>query len=161
MCFKITFLIFHRATELGEEAHRLRAPRCIHSDHHLRPYNSIEAEGNRLLKELEKGKYATTDAYLYHYPVTDKKEILLLTNKRIAYVVHNDLFGGWQVEWSYTWQEVDTVKFQPPKGIHIYITEKKRKALFGSSDAGKIVLINDIRVVDFIIQTIEQLKKKQ
>lgn len=63
----------------------------------MRPYNKNEAEGNKILIETDKGKYATTDIYVYHYEVIEKKEILLLTDKRLAYITHNDIFGGWQV----------------------------------------------------------------
>lgn len=48
-----------------------------------------------IFQELEKGKYANTDVYVYHFIVN--KDVVLLTDKRIAFLVHNDLFGGWQV----------------------------------------------------------------
>lgn len=145
---------------MGEETNRLRAPRCLHSDHHLRPYNRLEAEGNRLLKELEKGKYATTDVYCYHHTIVDKKEILLLTDKRIAYVMHNDIFGGWQIEWAYTWQELPYPAKIVPKGIQITTSEKKRKGLFGSSDSGKTILISDPDIKEHVFEEIESLRGK-
>lgn len=47
---------------------------------------------------MEKGRYNTTDAYIYHIAMTRSgKEILLLTDKRVAYLKSNDIFGGWQV----------------------------------------------------------------
>lgn len=46
-------------------------------------------------QELEKGKYANTDIYFYHIYIN--KDVLLLTDKRIAYLEHSDLFGGWKV----------------------------------------------------------------
>lgn len=82
---------------MGEEANRLRPPRFLHADNHLRPFNYLEAEGNKLLTDLEKGKYASTDIYAYHFNIIQKKEILLLTDKRLVYITHNDIFGGWQV----------------------------------------------------------------
>lgn len=82
---------------MGEEANRLRPPRLLKGDDQIRPYNRHEAEGNKLLTDLEKGKYATTDTYSSHYTIIPKKETLLLTDKRMAYVTHNDIFGGWQV----------------------------------------------------------------
>lgn len=146
---------------MGEETNRLRAPRCLHSDHHLRPYNRLEAEGNRLLKELEKGKYATTDVYTFHHTIIDKKEIVMLTDKRIAYIIHNDMFGGWQVEWSYTWQELQIPPKIVPKGICITTSEKKKKiGLFGSTDGGKIILISDPEVKESVFREIESLRGK-
>lgn len=132
----------------------------MHADHHLRPYNRLEAEGNRLLKELEKGKYATTDVYCYHHIIVEKKEILLLTDKRIAYIMHNDIFGGWQIEWSYTWQELITPAKIVPKGIQISASEKKKKGLFGSSDSGKTILIGDPNLKEQIVEEIETLRGK-
>lgn len=82
---------------MGEEVNRLRPPRFFHADGYIRPYNHHEAEGNKLLNELEKGKFATTDIYSCHYNIVGKKEILLFTDKRIAYITHNDIFGHWQV----------------------------------------------------------------
>lgn len=84
---------------MGEDTLRLRPPRFLQADTLVRPYNSIEAEGHKLLMELNKGKYATTDIYVYHSVVIKKKEVILLTDKRMAYIVHNDLFGGWQVRY--------------------------------------------------------------
>lgn len=52
-----------------------------------------------LLQELEKGKYANTDIYFYHMYIN--KDVLLLTDKRIAYLEHSDLFGGWRVSTFY------------------------------------------------------------
>lgn len=83
---------------MGNDVVRLRAPRFMRTDGLVRPYMKQEAEGNKLLTELEKGKYANTDIYAYHMWIVQEKDILLLTDKRLAYVVHNDIFGGWQVK---------------------------------------------------------------
>lgn len=86
-----------RAAEIGDDVTRLRPPRHFHNDGLIRCYNLQEAEGNKLLMELEKGKYASTDSYAYHKWIIARKDILLLTDKRLAYIVHNDIFGNWQV----------------------------------------------------------------
>lgn len=132
----------------------------MHADRHLRPYNRLEAEGNRLLKELEKGKYATTDVYCYHHMIVEKKEILLLTDKRIAYIMHNDIFGGWQIEWSFTWQELPTPAKIVPKGVLITVASQKRRGLFGGSDTGRTILIGDPDVKELIVEEIESLRGK-
>lgn len=82
---------------MGDDVLRLRAPRFMRADGLVRPYVKQDAEGNKLLMELEKGKYANTDVYDYHVWIVERKDILLLTDKRMAYIIHNDLFGGWQV----------------------------------------------------------------
>ncbi|KRT85331.1 hypothetical protein AMK59_1583, partial [Oryctes borbonicus] len=107
-----------RVTELGgEEAQRVRFSRFIQADGLVTPYNQLYAAGHKLLNEMDKGKYANTDVYAYHYNVIFKKEVLLITDKRVAYITHNDLFGGWQVNWSYTWQEIVVPPKIVPKGI--------------------------------------------
>jgi hypothetical protein len=51
-----------------------------------------------LLQELEKGRYATTDVYVHHMAIAPgSRDTLMLTDKRVMYIVHNDIFGGWQV----------------------------------------------------------------
>jgi len=51
-----------------------------------------------LLQELEKGRYSTTDVYVHHLAIVPgAKDILMLTDKRVMYIVHSDIFGGWQV----------------------------------------------------------------
>lgn len=95
-----TFDSVKRAAE-GEDITRLRPPRFLQSDGLVLPYCKLEASGHKLLMELEKGKYSKTDIYVTHLWIIQRKEILLLTDKRIAYIVHNDLFGGWQVRISY------------------------------------------------------------
>lgn len=165
---------------MSEEANRLRPPRVLQADNHVRPYNRLEAEGNKLLMDMEKGKYATTDVYSYHFTIIPKKEILLLTDKRLAYVTHNDIFGGWQVstqsckiaktlsffqnqvEWSYTWQEIQNPPKIVPKGISIVAAEGRRKklGLFGSSDNGKVILVPDSGIREEIFSRIEALRGK-
>jgi hypothetical protein len=48
---------------------------------------------------LEKGRYATTDVYVYHVAIApgSSRGTLILTDKRVMYIEHNDIFGGWQV----------------------------------------------------------------
>ncbi|GJQ73818.1 hypothetical protein Trydic_g18756, partial [Trypoxylus dichotomus] len=151
-----------RVTELGgEEAQRVRCARFIQADGLVTPYNELYATGHKLLNEMDKGKYANTDVYAYHYNVIFKKEILLITDKRVAYITHNDIFGGWQVNWAYTWQEIIVPPKIVPKGIAISLIEpKKRKAnLFSSSDSGKTVLISDKKICEEICLKISELQK--
>lgn len=69
-------------TDVSEEVVRVRPPRYLESDGIVRPYNRAKAEGNNILQETDKGKYASTDAYFWHGPTTrDKKGVLLLTDK--------------------------------------------------------------------------------
>ncbi|XP_044259687.1 vacuolar protein sorting-associated protein 13 isoform X2 [Tribolium madens] len=148
-----------RVTEVGEDANRLRPPRFLQGDGLVRPYNKYEAQGHKLLTDLEKGKYATTDIYDSHYVIVENRDILLLTDKRLAFISHNDIFGGWQVEWSYTWQEIRNPPSVVPKGVAIPTSDKKKKlGLLGHSDNGKIILIGDPQKKEEICAKIESLR---
>ncbi|KAF7282566.1 hypothetical protein GWI33_002356 [Rhynchophorus ferrugineus] len=147
-----------RCAEVSEDTLRLRPPRFIPADGLVRSYNTSEAEGHKLLMELNKGKYAKTDIYVYHRVIVEKKEILLLTDKRLAYIEHNDLFGGWQIDWSYTWQEIPHQTKVVPKGVCITTSDGKKKKLFGSSDSTKIILIGDPQVREDLCSRIESLR---
>ncbi|KAL1509353.1 hypothetical protein ABEB36_004107 [Hypothenemus hampei] len=150
--------VVKRVTEVGEDTLRLRPPRFLQADGLVRPYNTIEAEGHKLLIELNKGKFAATDIYVYHRVIIEKKEVVLLTNKRLAYICHNDLFGGWQIDWSYTWQELTHPAKVVPKGVVITLSDQKKKKLFGSSDTTKTILIGDPAVKEELCMKIEQLR---
>ncbi|XP_076294775.1 vacuolar protein sorting 13C isoform X2 [Lasioglossum baleicum] len=134
-----------RATELNEEVKRVRPPRFFQPDNLVRSYIREEAEGHKILSELEKGKYASTDIYFYHVYIS--KDVILLTDKRIAYLEHCDLFGGWKVDWTHTWQEVGDLPRLVDRGIQISVKDgSKRKTfgkIFGSADQSKILLIQD------------------
>jgi len=120
-----------RATEVNDEVKRLRSPRFLQSDGLVRPYIKSEADGNKILIELEKGKYASTDVYFYH--MYFQKDVLLLTDKRLLYLEHNDLFGGWRIQWTYTWNEFTESPKIVEKGVQIFIKDiKKKLGLFGA-----------------------------
>lgn len=68
----------------------------------MRPYSRREAEGSKLLREIDKGKFAISDTFVYMEAVLDPKDpetrlVLLLTNHRVLLGSWNGLFGGWQV----------------------------------------------------------------
>lgn len=155
-----SFGAVRRATELSEEVKRVRPPRFLRPDCLVRPFIYAEAEGNKILFDLEKGKYANTDVYFHHTFVG--KDVLLMTDKRIAYIEHSDLFGGWKVEWGYTWQEITEPRIID-KGVQISVKEARKKklgGLFGSDAAGKIILISDLLVKHQIFNIIRDKIEK-
>ncbi|XP_039312283.1 vacuolar protein sorting-associated protein 13 isoform X2 [Solenopsis invicta] len=153
-----SFGAVRRATELSEEAKRVRPPRFLQPDSLVRPYIKDEAEGNKILMELEKGKYAHTDVYIYH--VFINKDVLLLTDKRLSYLERNDLFGGWRVDWTHTWNEFSEPARVVEKGVQIFIKDasKKKKlgGLFGSADQSKILLISDHNIKQLLYKKIQE-----
>ncbi|KAK9299461.1 hypothetical protein QLX08_007488 [Tetragonisca angustula] len=147
-----------RATELNEEVKKVRPPRFLQPDCLVRPYVRDEAEGHKILCELEKGKYANTDIYFYHMYIN--KDVLLLTDKRISYLEHSDLFGGWRVQWTHTWQEMSEQPKSVDRGIQIFIKDSSRKKklgnLFGSADQSKIILIHDYNIKQLLCNKMQQ-----
>ncbi|XP_020292498.1 vacuolar protein sorting-associated protein 13C isoform X2 [Pseudomyrmex gracilis] len=153
-----SFGAVRRATELNEEAKRVRSPRFLQADNPVRPYIKNEAEGNKILTELEKGKYAHTDVYVYH--VFINKDVLLLTDKRLSYLEHNDLFGGWRVDWTYTWNEFSGSPKIVDRGVQIFMKDTSRKkklgGLFGSADQSKIILIIDHNIKELLCSKLQE-----
>nr|XP_022907818.1 vacuolar protein sorting-associated protein 13-like isoform X1 [Onthophagus taurus] len=145
-----------RVTDLSsQEVHRLRPSRYIYSDGFIRPYNEREAQGSKILSELEKGKFGLTDLYLYHIYIVGNKEILMLTDQRLLYIVHSDIFGIWQAEWSYTWDEISMPPKVVPKGVLVMAADpKKKKTFFAHADHGKTILIADPNVSERICSKI-------
>ncbi|XP_035721159.1 vacuolar protein sorting-associated protein 13-like isoform X2 [Vespa mandarinia] len=157
-----SFGAVRRAAELNEEAKRVRPPRFLQPDSLVRPYIRDEADGNKILIELEKGKYANTDIYFYHIYIN--KDVLLLTDKRIAYLEHSDLFGGWKVDWTHTWHEIGELPKVVDKGVQIFIKDsskrKKLGNLFGSTEQSKIILIPDNNIKQLLYTKIwEQMNQ--
>ncbi|CAL7938935.1 unnamed protein product [Xylocopa violacea] len=147
-----------RATEMHEEVKKVRPARFLQPDNLVRSYVREEAEGNKILSELEKGKYANTDIYFYHIYI--HKDVLLLTDKRIAYVEHSDLFGGWRVDWTHTWHEMSELPKIVDRGVQIFVkdTSKKKKLgnLFGSADQSKIILIPDYNLRQLLCNKMQE-----
>ncbi|XP_025156986.1 vacuolar protein sorting-associated protein 13 isoform X2 [Harpegnathos saltator] len=147
-----------RATELNEETKKVRPPRFLQPDSLVRPYIKDEAEGNKILMELDKGKYAHTDVYLYH--VFINKDVLLLTDKRLSYLERSDLLGGWRVDWTYTWNEFSESPKIVERGVQIFTKDasKKKKLgnLFGSADQSKIILITDYDIKQLLYSKMQE-----
>lgn len=137
-----TFDSVKRAAEMSEDVNRLRAPRFLHADGILRPFCVREAEGNKLLKEIEKSKYANSDVFAHYEVIVEKRDVLLLSDQRVLYCVKNDLFGGWQVEWTYRWNEISAIR-ATERGVELFIGEKNRKVLglFSSSEQQKKLIL--------------------
>ncbi|XP_053672745.1 intermembrane lipid transfer protein Vps13 [Anopheles nili] len=133
-----------RATELSDEAIRLRPPRYLHKDGIVRPYNRKEAEGCKLLREIDKGKFAATDAYAYYEVIVDNKDVVVLTDSRIIYATKSEMFGGWQSEWTHKWTEILSISTLND-GVEMLLRNKDGKnalkKMFGSSGPSKKVLL--------------------
>ncbi|XP_014254768.1 vacuolar protein sorting-associated protein 13 isoform X2 [Cimex lectularius] len=158
-----SFSAVKRATDMAEDVLRMRSPRCIQVDGLVRPFSKREAEGLKLLMSVEKGKFSKTDMYIYHILLghTKQKDVLLLTDKRIAYISINEIFGGYQMDWAYRWTEISTPSEVVDKGVMLFFSKKRgMKTLFQTTDSGKLILIDQEEIKKTISDMINELVEK-
>ncbi|XP_054711435.1 intermembrane lipid transfer protein Vps13-like [Uloborus diversus] len=149
-----------RVTQVSDEVKRLRVPRFVQPDGIIRPYVKREAEGNKLLLEVEKGKYSNTDVYLAHVPVSDEKLFLLVTNNRVMYIEKGEIFGQWNTVWEYRFEEIKEPPAVTDKGLRIMLKEPQKKGIFSKSVAGKLVHIVDPVTCKWIADKITEALRK-
>ncbi|EDW71988.1 uncharacterized protein Dwil_GK10679 [Drosophila willistoni] len=152
-----SFEAVKRATEAHDEVKRMRAPRFQHYDYVLRPYCNIEAMGNKMLKELDKGKYSSTDNFIHCEEIIQKSEYLLVTNHRLLYIQRNEMFGIWTSLWTYLWEEIKKVE-ATNRGVKITVPQegKKMLGLFSTKESPcKLVLLPDERKRNTLVEIIE------
>lgn len=159
-----TFDSVKRATELSDEEKKLRAPRYMNKDGIVRPYSKQEAEGFKIFHETDKGKFSTSDEFAYAEVIRDK-EVLLVTDHRILYVVKSDLFGGWQSEWINKWEEITAMR-SVERGIEITFEAPKQKSsfskMFSSSDKlKKLLLISNSKRSEKLLSVMKNLHQKR
>ncbi|XP_043195714.1 vacuolar protein sorting-associated protein 13-like [Amphibalanus amphitrite] len=128
-----------------DEVTRLRPARHFQADRIIRPYVRHEAEGAKTLLELEKGRYASTDTYVAHAICRpDRRLVFLLTDRRVLLLTRNEIFGNWQVEWTFMWKELTGPPKVTSKGLELGVPSSKRGfSLFSGSDGVKVVPITD------------------
>lgn len=156
-----TFDSVKRATELSDEEKKLRPPRFLHSDGIIRPYSRSEAEGFKIFRDADKGKFAVSDQLIYTEFVVEK-EVLLVTNHRIIYV-RRDLFG-WQSDWIYKWDEISSLR-RVDQGIEIALQQPKQKStfskMFSSGDRPKkLLLINNPQRCEKLLKIMKSIQEK-
>ena len=86
----------------------------------VRYYDRREAEGAKIVRQMDKGRVAT-DIYLLHEVIFPNKEVFLLTNKRAVYAVANSVLGGWSSEWEYLYQEIHDMPTIQQEGSRWFI----------------------------------------
>ncbi|GFR83880.1 vacuolar protein sorting-associated protein 13A-like, partial [Elysia marginata] len=145
-----------RITDFSEEVHRLRPPRIFKKDGIVRPYKRVEAEGYNLLYETDKGQYSVSDEYVIHINVKgDGKTVFIVTDKRLMLAKRGELFGAWDSEWVFTFQELKSVPKQIPKGIEILLKDPKKKNFFSGTVTKKEIHILDPKVASEVLAKIE------
>ncbi|XP_045765599.1 vacuolar protein sorting-associated protein 13 isoform X2 [Maniola jurtina] len=148
-----------RAADLSEEVTKRRAARYLAPDAGVRPYSRLQAEGYKMLFELEKGKFVSTDTYEAHVWVIPGKEVVMCTDKRLLYLEKNNVFGGWQIVWTYLWSEIPEVPTAVAKGVYIPTAKRKVLGMFPSSGSGKVVFLYDEQQKRFLLAQCERLMR--
>ncbi|XP_063824261.1 intermembrane lipid transfer protein Vps13 isoform X2 [Ostrinia nubilalis] len=148
-----------RAADLSEEVTKRRAARYLPADSGVRPYSRLHAEGYKMLFELEKGKFVSTDTYEAHVWVIPAKEVVMCTDKRLLYLEKNNVFGGWQIVWSYLWSEIPDVPTAANKGVYIPTAKKKVLGMFPSSGSGKLIFLYDEQQKKYLLAQCERLMR--
>ena len=85
-----------RTVNINEEVKRVRLARAIHMDGILRSYNSHEAEGRQMLKNLK--SFSHNDIYISHCLVA-RDRYCLITNKHVLYIKKECLSKSFDVSW--------------------------------------------------------------
>ncbi|XP_053604237.1 intermembrane lipid transfer protein Vps13 isoform X1 [Plodia interpunctella] len=148
-----------RAADLSEEVTKRRAPRYLPPDSGIRPYSRLHAEGYKMLSELEKGKFLTTDMYEAHVWVIPAKEVVMCTDKRLMYLEKNNVFGGWQIVWGYLWTEIPDVPTAANKGVYVPTAKKKVLGMFSSAGSGKVIFVYDEQQKKYLVAQCERLMR--
>ena len=179
-----TFDTVKRATEINDEvSRRTRPARYIHPDGVVRYYDKKEALGARIVSQVDKGRLAM-EVYIMHENIVGDKEMLILTNKRVVYVVTNPVMGGWSSEWEYLYSALADVpskieredkkwyliiqhQVRPYRSFKAFDTvtlgqEEKKSVLglFGKNTAKKIFLPGGStkETAQFLARMIEELR---
>ena len=119
----------------------------------MRYYNFKEAQGSQFLREVEKGKYSQSDIYVTHEKIlaADRNSALLLSNKRVLFIVYNQMLGNWGIDWEYTLPEITGPPAvendnSSPGVWYLYIKpkEERKKTLgvFGGNTQKKVTMPN-------------------
>lgn len=147
-----------RATDATEEISRHRPSRFIASDGVVRPYVERFAQGARMLRELEKGRYAKTDTYVAHAYIAESKSILIATDKRIMHVTRNDILGHLKVDWVHGYEELSEPPVLTPKGLRLSVRQEKKRVLgvFGGGDNSKLVNISSSDQAEWFLSALKE-----
>ncbi|CAH0729406.1 unnamed protein product, partial [Brenthis ino] len=146
-----------RAADFSEEVTKRRPARYLAPDAGVRPYSRLQAEGYKMLSELEKGKFVSTDTYEAHVWVIPAKEVVMCTDKRLLYLEKNNVFGGWQIVWTYLWSEIPDVPTAVAKGVYIPTAKKKVLGMFSSSGSGKVIFLYDEQQKKYLLAQCQRL----
>uniref|UniRef100_A0A1I8A753 VPS13_C domain-containing protein n=1 Tax=Steinernema glaseri TaxID=37863 RepID=A0A1I8A753_9BILA len=132
----------------SEAAKPIRPPRVILSDQIIRPYSPRDAVGSKIFRDTDRGKYADTDHFIVHAPISEKC-VFIVTDNRVLLSRKHDVMGVWNADWVMTYAEIKAPE-RSPKGIRVLLKNPKKGFLGIGSTNGKLVEFVDAKVADNI-----------
>ena len=64
-----------------------------------------------MVRQVDKGRLSK-EVYILHENIIGDREILILTNKRLAYIQSNAVMGGWSCDWEYLYTDIQIPSIQ-------------------------------------------------
>ncbi|GIY88827.1 vacuolar protein sorting-associated protein 13 [Caerostris extrusa] len=147
-----------RAAEMGESVVlRMRLPRYINPAEGLRPYSPYLASGCHLLEQVSKGHYAETDVYWAHAALTphDRTRIALVTDRHLFLLEKGRFWGGWDVEWGISVDDVLTVPHI--QGHNLVIKVKQEDWILNFAGDERYIQSDDSQVLEWLKDKTEKV----
>ena len=115
----------HSLIQVSDEFKRVRAARYIHPDGVVRNYDAKEAEGQRILSQVEKGRFAVEDIYMLHEHTLDRK-VFMVTNNRVLQLGSGLGAGTWTVDWEFQFNKIQG----PPPVLQVKMSRGKKSQTY-------------------------------
>ncbi|GFY43054.1 vacuolar protein sorting-associated protein 13, partial [Trichonephila inaurata madagascariensis] len=147
-----------RAAEMGESVVlRMRLPRYINPAEGLRPYSPYLASGCHLLEQVSKGHYAETDVYWAHAALTpqERTRVALVTDKHLFLLEKGRFWGGWDVEWVISVDDVLTVPHIQTHNLVIKVKQEDWILNFAGDE--RYIQSDDRQVLEWLKDKIEKV----
>lgn len=119
-----TFQGIQRVAESTEDVVKLRAPRFIHEDGIIRPYDQSEAEGYDL---FENSNIKRLDGEIFRYNCIlpeGKNAHLVVTNRRVMCVKEVEILGHRTVDWDYLFEDFTRPPSVDGKTLHFFVKDQ-------------------------------------
>lgn len=114
-----------RTVNIGDEVKRVRPTRAIHADGILRSYNSHEADGRSILKNLK--SFSHNDIYVSHILIA-KDRYFMITNKHLLSIKKECFTKSYDVVWHLENTNISRIV---AKDRSLFIHLKVAKKVFG------------------------------
>ena len=97
-----------RVVDVNTAAKKQRPTRHFHSDGILRPFNMHEATGRSILREVEKGRFAS-DHYQSHFNIAPDS-VFMITDNRILHLKQGCISKSLDLDWHETIGNIESIQ---------------------------------------------------